>query len=452
MTKTPQLDLPLIAPAQAQKHVTHNDALQMLDALIHLAVIADDLQSPPDSPQPGDRYIVAPSAVGDWIGRDHDIAMWEDAAWRFYAPRIGWRVWLGSAKKLLVWDGAVWFAVQSDLNSTSVLGVNAVADDTNRFSLSSPAALFNHNGAGHRLIINKSEAFEAGSIIFQTGFSGRAEIGLIGDDRLSVKVSADGGAFANAITIDNASRYVGVGTSSPTQELDLRAQGEHTGYYDLFSMRIDNGNARHTRLFAGQVSVNSFFLEAADQDNVKGTLVLQPYGGGVGVGLSQAQAMLHVAGGVLVGQPAGGDRGAGTINAEAVYDSNTLLSCYVFDQYLDNSIEVEKWDRKIPNRLMQHLHDVEESHLHRAAPKDAQREHTPMRKFAARCGTKEDPLTLDGYASHWKKKRHLSSMPNEEKFDPEVGMTTGEWIQRLVETVEIQAILIEQINERLKSL
>ena len=80
------------------------------------------------------------------------------------------------------------------------------------------------------------------------------------------------------------------------------------------------------------------------------------------------------------------------------------------------------------------------------------RRHEPMRNFAARIGTNHDPLTLDGYARHWKEKRHLTSMPNEAVFDPMDGMATGEWIQRLVETVEIQAVLIEELNQNINAL
>ena len=79
------------------------------------------------------------------------------------------------------------------------------------------------------------------------------------------------------------------------------------------------------------------------------------------------------------------------------------------------------------------------------------RRHAPARRFAARIGGKYDPLTLDGYAPHWKEKRHLTSMPNEAAFDPVHGqLTTGEWIQRLVETVEIHAVLIDALNKALK--
>lgn len=80
-----------------------------------------------------------------------------------------------------------------------------------------------------------------------------------------------------------------------------------------------------------------------------------------------------------------------------------------------------------------------------------ERRHEDMRKFKARLGSDTNPLDLEKYIAHWKKKRHLTSLPNEEKFDIEKGLSTGSWIQRLVETVEIQAIHISQLHDRLKS-
>ena len=154
--------------------------------------------------------------------------------------------------------------------------------------------------------------------------------------------------------------------------------------------------------------------------------------------------------GLVVGSPTGADKGVGTINATAVYDDNSLLTCYVFDQYLDGEVSLNKWDAKVPDRRIRPQRD-EEGNIIRAA-RTEKRKHDPLRKFAARIGTKYDPLTLDGYAKHWKEKRHLTAMPNEVKFDPEKNMATGKWIQRLIETVETQAILIEQLNQKVKTL
>jgi hypothetical protein len=83
------------------------------------------------------------------------------------------------------------------------LGVGgATADDTNRLSVNSPASLFNHAGAGHQVKVNKASAGDTASFLFQTGFSGRAEIGLVGDDNFQFKVSPDGSTFYSALTID----------------------------------------------------------------------------------------------------------------------------------------------------------------------------------------------------------------------------------------------------------
>ena len=75
MEQSPNLALPYIMPAQAQKHVTHNEAVRMLDALVQLAVLDRDLATPPGSPQDGDRHIVAPDSTGDWSGRAGESAV-----------------------------------------------------------------------------------------------------------------------------------------------------------------------------------------------------------------------------------------------------------------------------------------------------------------------------------------------------------------------------------------
>jgi hypothetical protein len=61
MSETIHLALPYIAASQAQKHVTHNEALRMLDALVMLSVKDRDLSAPPGSPEEGDRYLVNPT-------------------------------------------------------------------------------------------------------------------------------------------------------------------------------------------------------------------------------------------------------------------------------------------------------------------------------------------------------------------------------------------------------
>ncbi|MFU8883800.1 MAG: pyocin knob domain-containing protein, partial [Rhodobacterales bacterium] len=72
----------------------------------------------------------------------------------------------------------------------------------------SDATLLSHNGADHQLKINKAEATDTASLLFQSGWSGRAEMGLAGGDDFSVKVSADGVAWFDAVTANRASGLV----------------------------------------------------------------------------------------------------------------------------------------------------------------------------------------------------------------------------------------------------
>jgi hypothetical protein len=108
MDDTPNLALPYLAPAQAQKHVTHNEALRMLDAVVQLSVVDRDLMTPPASPTEGERHIVAAGATGAWAGRDGQVAMWRDGAWGFSQPRPGWLAWVAAESVVLVHGATSW--------------------------------------------------------------------------------------------------------------------------------------------------------------------------------------------------------------------------------------------------------------------------------------------------------------------------------------------------------
>lgn len=211
MDQTPNLALPYIMAAQAQKHVTHNEAIRALDALVQLAVLDRGLATPPAGPADGDRYIVAPSPTGAWAGQAGKVAAFQDGAWIFFAPRHGFLAWVADENALVAYDGAAWALAGGgggSVNPTPLVGVNATADTTNRLAVASPASLFDHEGAGHQLKINKAAAANTASLLYQDGFSGRAELGLAGDDNLHVKVSADGTAWKEAVIVDRASGAV----------------------------------------------------------------------------------------------------------------------------------------------------------------------------------------------------------------------------------------------------
>ena len=105
---TANLSLPYILSAQAQKHVTHNEALRHLDAIVQLSVTSKQVGEPPPEPLDGERYIVAAGATGVWAGRDGLVAAQQDGAWAFYAPGSGWQAWLQDEARMEVFDGAEW--------------------------------------------------------------------------------------------------------------------------------------------------------------------------------------------------------------------------------------------------------------------------------------------------------------------------------------------------------
>ncbi len=110
---SPSLNLPYIQPSQAQKHVTHNEAIRLLDAVVQLSVLSRDLTAPPAAPAEGDRHIVATGATGLWAGWSLSVALWVDGAWLKLAPREGWVAWVAAEQALVVWDGTVWGAVSA---------------------------------------------------------------------------------------------------------------------------------------------------------------------------------------------------------------------------------------------------------------------------------------------------------------------------------------------------
>ena len=194
---TPHLALPLIAASQAQKHVPVNEALQILDTLTQLTVLSASMTAPPPAPAEGDRYIVPVGASGAWATQVGRIAIWRDGGWLFMAPAAGWLAMAVDRDALLHFDGAAWLpAIRSDQ-----VGVNAAPDALNRLSVTAQGALFNHEGGSHRLKINKAGPPETASVLFQSGFSGRAEVGLAGSDDLLVRTSGDGSTWHDAIRI-----------------------------------------------------------------------------------------------------------------------------------------------------------------------------------------------------------------------------------------------------------
>ncbi|WP_196259208.1 DUF2793 domain-containing protein [Pelagibacterium limicola] len=211
MTSTARLALPLIAAEQAQKHITHNEALLVLDAAVQLRVTARDATEPPAAPEPGQTFAIGSGAAGAWTGREGQLATWTAGGWRYLIPQTGWIAWDETAGAPVIFDGASWRALLANLDG---IGIGTTPDAANRLAVRTEAALFTaipgaEGGSGNlRLIVNKAAAADSATLIFQSDWSGRAEVGLSGNEDLTFKVSPDGAAWATAMTLDHTNGFV----------------------------------------------------------------------------------------------------------------------------------------------------------------------------------------------------------------------------------------------------
>ncbi|OZB17104.1 MAG: hypothetical protein B7X53_07225 [Hyphomonas sp. 34-62-18] len=206
MDHTSRLGLPFLLPNQSQKHVTLNDALGRLDVLVQLSVLGRGLSVPPAEPSEGACWIVGPGGSESWAGHDDEIAVWADGVWQFHEARPGWVAFVLDEGRLIAWGGASW-GEALPLQNISQLGIGTVADSDNPFSAKLGKALWTaryaeEGGDGNlRYTLNKETADSTLSLLMQSDWSGRAEIGLIGNDDLSIKVSADGAGWTQALSI-----------------------------------------------------------------------------------------------------------------------------------------------------------------------------------------------------------------------------------------------------------
>ncbi|QMU56740.1 MAG: DUF2793 domain-containing protein [Boseongicola sp.] len=290
---TTNLLLPYILAAQAQKYVTHNEALRLLDGLVQLSVLDRDLAAPPGSPADGDRYIVGSGATGDWAGWDLNVALFTDGLWMRLPPRTGWRVWVEDEALLLVYDGATWIGTTPNaLQNLALLGLGTTADTSNPFSAKLNAALWTaktvaEGGTGDLFYtMNKEAAGDDLGLTLQTNFVTKALVGLFGSDRFRLAVSADGSTFFDGLSVDNATgiveqpqlprfkaytnydNYVGVGawTKIGLNNTDYNDQGCFDAGTGLFTAPVDG-----TYLFGATLL---YKVNSSTSARMRGRLVL----------------------------------------------------------------------------------------------------------------------------------------------------------------------------------
>lgn len=269
MSDSANLALPYLEAAQAQKHVTHNDALALLDACVQLSVSSRNVEAVPADPQQGERFIIGAAATGIFSGRSNQIAYWDAAGWRFLSPQIGWLAWVADESALFVFDANGWSALEdmfSQLQNLQRLGVGTTADSANPFAAKLNSMLFaarsqDEGGNGDlRFTLNKQSASANVSQIYQTAWSARAETGLMGDDKFRIKVSDDGADWRVGLEIEPASGAASFSGGSPGLPGVRFLQDQDTGLANVApdALSLVAGGVERARADGGGFSAETF--------------------------------------------------------------------------------------------------------------------------------------------------------------------------------------------------
>lgn len=226
---TQNLGLPYLMPNQAQKHVTVNEALQRLDATVQITLSAEDISSPPDDANDGTRLLVGDTPSGLFTGHAGEIAALDNGAWLFIKPMLGWLAWFQSSAELKVFDGTVWQSVSVGgggglADQIPQLGINTAPDANNVLTVRGASSLFHNAGSSHRVSINKADPADTASLVLQSEFEGHAEIGLTGDNDLSVRVRDSDADWDTALSV-SAERGITTAKGLRSGTVTIETQG-----------------------------------------------------------------------------------------------------------------------------------------------------------------------------------------------------------------------------------
>jgi hypothetical protein len=123
---TARYGIELLQAGQAQKEVTHNEALVRIDALLHPAVVSRTQTAPPATPGDGACWIVPAGATGAWAGKDGQVACWHAGGWLFAPAAEGCVVWSVADGLFVRRTASGWTAGEWPVSGVSVGGVQVV--------------------------------------------------------------------------------------------------------------------------------------------------------------------------------------------------------------------------------------------------------------------------------------------------------------------------------------
>lgn len=108
MDSTDRLRLPFILPGQSQKELFHNEALQLVDALVAGSVEELPRAAPPVAPTAGQCFLISASPTGEWASFANHVAAYSAAGWRYIAPVSGMCLYVRSERTFATCGEGQW--------------------------------------------------------------------------------------------------------------------------------------------------------------------------------------------------------------------------------------------------------------------------------------------------------------------------------------------------------
>ncbi|WP_404336214.1 DUF2793 domain-containing protein [Sphingomonas sp. MMS12-HWE2-04] len=162
MTETPRLNLPLLEPGQAQKEMTHNEALARLDLLVHGRLVALAANVPPVAPAPGQCWVIGSAPQGVWADHSHAIAGWTTSGWHFVAPQEGMRLWIDAEAGFALFRDGGWHSGEA-FGKVFIEGRQVVGPQSE--AIAEPSGGMTVDAAARTAIVSVLEALRAHGLV-----------------------------------------------------------------------------------------------------------------------------------------------------------------------------------------------------------------------------------------------------------------------------------------------
>jgi hypothetical protein len=194
---TTRLNLPYLQASQADKHVTFNEVVSILDGLVMGAITARTVADPPATQSAGARYLLPANPIGAWNGHGGKYAYLQDGTWLFREPKVGWILYVEAEQSLIVFNGSSWRVIQGPVGPVAQydqLAIGTPPDSAMPFNARLNNARFTarttqDGGDGQvRLSLNRQDSSKSATLSFQTSGQSDTEVSLSGAGGLDFKV------------------------------------------------------------------------------------------------------------------------------------------------------------------------------------------------------------------------------------------------------------------------